>query len=280
MQSDEILAWIQMSIDIEKRGRIFYEECLKHAREQRSAELFGFLIEEEKYHEKVLKELLDKKSDNDPRRVQAALQKYNKLGIEQPMFEKADLDAITGKNALVMEMFNKSADQERKGINLYVDLEERNSDPEIKAFFHDIAMQEVVHKRKITSLGMSLFGMEEEEEPNTAASIEKELKANKIVFREIPMLAKDGEFKPRDIIADKGETVVLKITSVGEPAGFRAINFGLNEYIRADKEFVIKFIADTAGEFEYFSNVPCSKGNGKMRGKIIIKGENEPDEEL
>jgi rubrerythrin len=278
--SDEMLAWIQLSIDIEIRGRKFYEECLKHAREQRSTELFTFLIGEEKKHEKVLKELLDTKSGDDQKRVEAAVKKYNKLGTEQPIFSQTDLDAITDKRALIMEMFNKSADQERKGINLYLDLEESSDDPEVKALFHDLASQEVVHKRKITALGMSLFGMEEEEEKNTAESIEKELKANKIVFREIPMVAKDGEFKPRDIVVEKGETVILKITSIGEPAGFRAINFGLNEYIRPDKEFVITFIANTAGEFEYFSNVPSSKGNGKMRGKIIIKGENEPDEEL
>jgi rubrerythrin len=278
--SDEILAWIQISIEIEKRGRMFYEECLKHAREQRSQNLFEFLVGEEKKHEKILTELLEKKSGGDPKRVKAALEKYNKLGTEQPMFSKADLDSITDKKALIMDMFNKSAEQERKGINLYLDLEERSTDPEIKSFFHDIASQEVVHKRKITSLGMSLFGMEPEEEPETAASIEKELKANKIVFKEITLIAKDGEFKPRDIVAEKGETIVLKIKAVGEPVGFRAINFGLNEYISADKELVLKFLADTAGEFEYFSNVPCSKGNGKMRGKILIKGENEPDEEL
>jgi len=277
---DEMLAWIKVSIEIEKRGRVFYEECLKHAREQRSQNLFEFLVSEEKRHEKILTELLEKKSGGDPKKVEAAVRKYNKLGESQPMFSKADLDAITDKKALIMEMFNKSAEQEKKGINMYLDLEAINTDPEIKAFFHDLASQEVVHKRKITSLGMSLFGMEEEEEKDTTESIEKELKASKTVFREITLTAKDGAFSPRDIIADKGETIVLKIKAVGEPVGFRAINFGLNEYISADKDMVLKFLADTAGEFEYFSNVPNSKGNAKLRGKILIKGENEPDEEL
>jgi rubrerythrin len=212
--------------------------------------------------------------------VEAAVKKFNKLGAEQPMFSKADLDAITDRKALIMEMFNKSADQEKKGINMYLDLEASSNDPEVKELFHDLAAQEVLHKRKITSLGMSLFGMEEEQEENTTASIEKELKASKTVFREITLTAKDGAFSPRDIVADKGETIVLKIKAVGEPVGFRAINFGLNEYVSADKEMVLKFITDTAGEFEYFSNVPNSKGNSRMKGKILIKGENEPDEEL
>ncbi len=277
--SDEILAWLQFSIDTEIRGRKFYEECLKHAREQRSENLFSFLVEEELRHEKTLKELLMKKADNDQSRIDAAVQKFNNIKIENTMFSQEDLDAIKDPNALIMEMFNKSAEQEKKGINLYLDIEESNDDPEIKEFFHDLAKQEVLHRRKITNLGMHLFGMDEEEEDNSKEALEKELKSMKVILHEIDLEVKDCKFIPSDIRVKKGETVVLKV-NVDAPAGIRMINFGLNEYISPGKPAVFKFIADTAGEFEYFSNVPCRLGNGGMRGMFIVEGENEPDEEL
>ncbi|MBW2972530.1 cupredoxin domain-containing protein [Candidatus Woesearchaeota archaeon] len=277
--SDEMLAWIQFAIDIEKAGREFYEECLKLAKEQRSEELFKFLIDEEKRHEKELTALLEKKSGGDRAKIKASLEKYNQMSLERPMFTKEDLAAIKDPEVLVMEMFNKSAEQERKGINLYLDLEQSQEDPEVKQFFHDLAKQELIHKKKIVNLGMSLFGMEEDEGPMTPEAIEKELSMQKVVIKEVPVKIEKCQFIPQDIIVNKGETVILKINA-DAPAGLRMINFGINEYISPGKEHVVKFLADTAGEFEYFSNVPCSLGNLKMRGKLIVKGENEPDEEL
>lgn len=277
--SDEILAWLQFAIDIEVKGRKFYEECIKYAKDQRAEELFKFLIEEEKRHENMLKEMLDKKSDNDPARVKAALDKYNKTGQESPMFTEEDLAAIKDPNALVMEMFNRSAEQEKKGINLYLDIEESNEDPDIRELFHDLAQQEVVHKRKITNLGMHMFGMEEEDEDNSPEALEKELKSMKVIIKEVPVEVKECKFNPQEIHVSKGETVLMKVVT-DSPASIRIVNFQIDEYLSPGKETVIKFLADTAGEFNFFSNVPCRLGNEGMKGILIVEGENEPDEDL
>ena len=255
--ADEVLAWIQFGLDVERSGRKFYEECLKHSKDQRTEELFKYLIDEEKRHEEAFENLLEKKAGGDKAKIQASIDQYNKMGIDKPLFSKSDLDEITDPNTLAMEMFNKSADQEKKGINFYLDMEAKQTDPELKKFFHDLATQELVHKKKIVALGMSLLGMEEEDEDLSPEAIEKELSQQKVVFKEFALNIKQCKFEPSEIRVNKGETVVLKITS-DSPAGLRMINFGVNEYISPGKEFVVKFLADTAGEFEFFSNVPCS----------------------
>jgi len=277
--SDEILAWLQFAIDIEVRGRKFYEECVKHIEDQRALELFKFLVEEEKRHEANLKDLLNKKSGDDPSKVKAAVEKFNRPAEERPMFAQEDLDAIKDKNAMVMEMFNRAAEQEKKGINLYLDIEEGSDDPEVKGFFHDLAQQEVVHKRKITNLGLHMFGMEEEDEDNSPEALEKELNSMKVILNEVPLKIKDCNYDPKEIHVNKGETVVLKVTA-DAPAGLRIVNFQIDEYLSPGKETVVKFLADTAGEFNFFSNVPCRLGNEGMRGTLIVEGENEPDEDL
>jgi rubrerythrin len=278
--SDIMLAWIQYAINVEKAGYEFYKVCLKKIEDQRAQELFKWLVDEEIKHEKALKELRMKKAGNDEAKGKKSIEEYSKMGIEIPMFNKEALEKMTDKNTMVMETFNMAAAQEKTGIQLYLDLEEKQDDPEMKEFFHDLALQELRHRKRIVNVSMSLLGMEPEEEETTKEKEEQELHMQKTIIREVEITAKACEFTPRDITVNKGETIVLKINAVDSPAGFRCINFQLNEYISPGKPFEVKFLADTAGEFEFFSNVPCATGTEKMRGKFIIEGENEPDEDL
>ena len=114
----------------------------------------------------------------------------------------------------------------------------------------------------------------------TPEKIEKELAGSKEVIKEFKITAKDGKFEPNVIKVNKGETILIKLTSVGEPAGFKSVNFSVDEYIPADKETEIKFIASIAGEYNFFSNVPSSHGNQNLKGQIIVEGENEEDDAL
>lgn len=278
--TDEILAWLQFSVDMEKKGLTFYRACLEKATDQRAVELFKWLIEEEERHEKAISKMLAEKSGNDPKRVAAALAKFQKLGAYDAMFSKEDLEKITGKGTMLMEQFNFAAAMEKRGIDIYLDLEAGHHDPDVKKLFHEIAKQELRHRKKIVAVSMSLLGMEADEDEISEGEEEDELASQKTVLREIAMKAEKCEFTPRDIVVNKGETVLLKLKAVDAPAGFRCINFQLNEYVRPGNEAEMRFVADTAGEFEYFSNVPCYLGNAKMKGKIIIKGTNVHDDDL
>ncbi|MBW2963893.1 cupredoxin domain-containing protein [Candidatus Woesearchaeota archaeon] len=279
--SDILLAWLQFAINVEKAGYEFYKVCAEKIKDQRAHELFAWLVDEEIKHEKALRTMLEKKAGGDESKIRASVEQFNKLGMEIPLFRKEDLAVITSKNTMVMEMFNISANMEKNGIDLYLDLEAQQQDPDLKALFHDLAKQELRHRKRIVSVSMSLLGMAaEDEEEQTAEQEEKELLSQKTVIHEVTLTAEKGEYIPRDILVNKGETIVLKVEAKDAPAGLRCLAFQLNEYISPGKEHVFKFIADTAGEFEFFSNVPTPGGNEKMRGRFIVKGENEPDEEL
>lgn len=279
--SDILLAWLQFAIDVEKAGYEFYKVCVDKIRDQRAKELFAWLVEEEVKHEKALRTMLEKKAGNGQQKIQKSIEQFNKLGIENPLFSKADLKLITSKNTMIMETFNMAANMEKKGIDLYLDLEAQQQDPDLKALFHDLAKQELGHRKRIVNVSMSLLGMEpEEESEQTAEDAEKELMSQKTILREVTLTAEKGEYTPRNITINKGETIILKVSAKDAPAGLRCLAFQLNEYISPGKDHEFRFLADTAGEFEFFSNVPAPGGNEKMRGKFIVKGENEPDEEL
>ncbi|MFC1740996.1 ferritin family protein [Nanoarchaeota archaeon] len=278
--SDIMLAWLQFAINVEKNGYEFYKLCLERGTDQRAKELFKWLVDEEIKHEKSLAEIRDKKSGGDQKKVDESIKKFNELGVDSPLFTKEDLDKVIDRNTSLMEMFNMCAEQEKKGIDLYMDLESQQEDPELKAFFHDLAKQEVVHRQKIVNVSMSLMGMETEEELESDEAIEKELASQERIEHPVTIEIKDCNFEPKKVIVNKDETVLLTIKSVNCPAGFRMVNFMIDEYIGIGKEVKVEFKADTAGEFKYFSNVPCSGGNAGMEGMFIIKGENAPDEDL
>ncbi|MBW2966859.1 cupredoxin domain-containing protein, partial [Candidatus Woesearchaeota archaeon] len=238
------------------------------------------LVEQETQHEERLQKILDEKSGGDKARVKSALDKYNKMGQDDTMFQKAEIDTIKDKNTMMMEAFNVAANMEKKGIDIYLGMENAAEDKELKEFLHDLALQELRHKKQIISMGMSLFGMPSEEEEVTPEKEEEELRQQKTVIKEFEMVAKDGHWQPGSVTVEKGNTVVLKLKAVGAPVGFRQTAFMIDEFIGADQEVEVKFIADTAGEFEFFSNVPYVGGNEGFRGKIVVKGENEEDDAL
>lgn len=278
--ADEMLAWIQFAIGVERNGKEFYKQCLATIDDQRAKELFKFLVDAETKHEAALQKLLEEKSGGDPRKIKQSEEEFNRLGMESGLFTQEQLKRIKDKNTMIMEMFNIASNMEKNGINIYLDLEQKQTDPDMKAFFHNLAKQELQHRKQIDSIGMSLFGMESDEEELTEKQIEKELAMQKVIEKPITIIAKDNGFEPREIRVNKGETIILTIRSPEAPVGFRSINFGIDEFIGKGQETTVKFLADTAGYFEFYSNVPHPGGNEGFRGKLIIEGENEPDETL
>jgi len=273
---DDILAWLQFAIDIERKGLEFYRYCKDKIKDQRAALLFDKLIVDETNHERVLVSVLEKKAGGDKDKIKESIEKFNRLRISHDMFSREALEQMTDKKTMVMDLFNIAAGMEKKGISIYLDLEDQTKDQELKALFHDLARQELGHRKSIEALGLHMFGMEPEEEL-TPEKVEKELKSSRTVLKEITIVAKECAFEPDTIEIEKGDTLVLKVSSKDYPAGFKMISFGIDEYVSPKKDVIVKIHADTAGEFDFFSNVPCKKGNSKMRGKVIVKGENEEE---
>jgi cytochrome c oxidase subunit II len=273
--ADEFLAWLQFAIEGEDKGLVFYKRCSETVTDKRAKDLFDWLIPQEELHKKRLFEHLSQMAGNDSKKVKDSVEHYNKLGKKHDIFDEDTFKQITDQKTLVLDLFNIAAGLEKKAINLYLELEEKSEGKELKTFFHELAKQEMRHKKEIERKGMDYFGMEPEEE---GIDEEKELRSMKTVLKEITITARSCTFEPQEIIVDKGDTIILKIKSIDCTAGFRLMAYDIDEFVSNGKESIMQFKADTAGEFEYYSNVPCSKGNAKMKGKLIVKGVNEPDD--
>tara|TARA_Y100000310_G_scaffold341499_2_gene440830 strand:+ start:935 stop:1336 length:402 start_codon:yes stop_codon:yes gene_type:complete len=87
---------------------------------------------------------------------------------------------------------------------------------------------------------------------------------------EIDMVAKQFEFDPEVIEVNKGDTVILHITSVDVAHGISIPEYGVDEFLGVDEEVTIEFVADKEGEFNFICNVFCGSGHGAMKGTLIV----------
>jgi len=261
----ELINWINFALEAENKGLEFYKTCLEKITHPKAQELFSYLVAAETYHKKVLTEMLEEVTGGDKKAVQDSIAQFNKTALRNPLFSATDMEKITKKNAMVTEMFNTAAELERKGIALYWDYHQKAVDPDIKAFFKRLCVEETQHKRSIEKMGMKMFGMEMEDDEEVA---EIELPAT---VREFNMLAKNWEFDPPNILVNEGERVIIKIKSTDVAHGFVMPTFGIKEFLSPGKEITIELYVDVPGDFEFFTNVPSGRGDANMRGKIVVK---------
>ena len=88
---------------------------------------------------------------------------------------------------------------------------------------------------------------------------------------EIDIIAKQWDFTPATITVSEGDQVKLNIRSVDVTHGFSLFEFGVNERLTPGQTTTVEFTADKAGEYTFFCSVPCGRGHGGMRGKLIVE---------
>ncbi len=90
-------------------------------------------------------------------------------------------------------------------------------------------------------------------------------------IREITLTAKKWEFEPSTIEVNKGDRVVLTITSEDVKHGFAIDDFGVAITLEPGKTITTEFIADKTGTFDFYCSVYCGSGHGGMVGKLVVK---------
>lgn len=90
-------------------------------------------------------------------------------------------------------------------------------------------------------------------------------------IKEFDMTARKWTFEPSTITVNKGDTVILHITSIDVTHGFLLPTFGINEELNPGKTVDIEFVANKAGTFVFACNVFCGSGHGRMNGKLIVQ---------
>ena len=91
-----------------------------------------------------------------------------------------------------------------------------------------------------------------------------------VAVKEFNMTASRFSFDPDTITVNKGDHVVLHITSTDTTHGFSLATYDIIETLPPGETKTIKFTVDKAGEFNFFCSVFCGSGHADMRGKLIV----------
>ncbi|MBI3032502.1 cupredoxin domain-containing protein [Candidatus Woesearchaeota archaeon] len=108
--------------------------------------------------------------------------------------------------------------------------------------------------------------------PEVATVTTTEDSASKSQVKELTVQAYNWGFTVDPVKIKKGDTVKLKLVGVSGTHGFALPEFDVNAGpIGEGSEQTIEFVADQAGTFTYYCNVPCGKGHKEMKGELVVE---------
>ena len=89
----------------------------------------------------------------------------------------------------------------------------------------------------------------------------------------IKVSAERFAFSPSEIVVEKGTTIEFHLTSDDTDHGFKIVGTDVNVEIpkRRRGETVVKYVADTAGEFVIECSRPCGAGHTAMKAILRVK---------
>lgn len=83
------------------------------------------------------------------------------------------------------------------------------------------------------------------------------------------------EFYPQEITVQKGDHVIIHLTSVDVHHGFYIKAWNITADLAPNQTVTINFIADKVGKFEYYCTFYCGIGHWDMKAYVIVE-EEEP----
>jgi len=78
-------------------------------------------------------------------------------------------------------------------------------------------------------------------------------------------------FEPDTLEVDLGDKVVINAYSSDVPHSLAILGYGVDLPLIPGTPVSTEFIADRAGYYTFQCNIPCGRGHGAMRGKLIVK---------
>lgn len=88
--------------------------------------------------------------------------------------------------------------------------------------------------------------------------------------KEFNVVASQFAFDPDTITVDKGDTVIIHVTSADVPHGFAIEGYNVNVAFDKGETKTVTFVADKAGTFQFFCSVPCGSGHRSMKGQLVV----------
>ena len=88
--------------------------------------------------------------------------------------------------------------------------------------------------------------------------------------KEFTIRAFKFSFDPSVIEVNKGDKVKITAFSADVPHGLAIPDFKVNLRLADSTPQTAEFVADKAGTFAFFCNVPCGAGHRDMKGTLIV----------
>jgi cytochrome c oxidase subunit II len=106
-----------------------------------------------------------------------------------------------------------------------------------------------------------------------SASISRSVDQEAAPTKVIRVSAERFAFTPSRITVDRGTAVEFHLTSQDTDHGFRIVGTEVNAQIpkRRRGETVVRYTADTAGEFTIECSRPCGAGHTAMYATLVVK---------
>ena len=148
---------VELAIEIEKNGKMFYEEFSKKLKEKNAKEFFLYMSKEEAEHEKKFKEILSSVMKHEP--CEAYNQDYfayfNAIARDYMFNNTEELNERFSSIALEKDAINFSIGIEKDSILLYEAMKKVLTNKD-KALIDEIISQEKEHVLKLWNLGKDI----------------------------------------------------------------------------------------------------------------------------
>ncbi len=149
---------VELGIEIERNGRDFYNTLAKKSKNQKAADIFKYLSDEEEKHIKVFQDILNKTEKYEPSGLDADeyFAYMNALASEYVFTQKdkGGQVAKTIKNDL--EAVNTGIGFEKDSIIFYEGMKKMVPEYDIKVI-DELIMQEQSHLRQLSDLKVSFL---------------------------------------------------------------------------------------------------------------------------
>ena len=146
-KKEDILKFIQLAIDTEKRGIKFYTEAKAKIDDYNMTRLMDVLLEQENIHLKFFTEVYkEEKKDGTASAAQAAGKYKPQKPIKNPLFGMEQLDKITKQKSTIYHLFKQAIEFEEMGHDLYIELARKINNKKISDFLKKVAQEELRHR--------------------------------------------------------------------------------------------------------------------------------------
>ncbi|MBW2971533.1 ferritin family protein [Candidatus Woesearchaeota archaeon] len=144
---DDILRYIKLAMETEKRGIDFYTEAKKKVDDYNMTRLMDVLLDQECIHLKFFTEIYnaEKKKGIEEAGKKAAEYK-GQPAIKNPLFSTKHLQEAVKKKTTIYHLFRQAVEFEQDGHDLYMDLAGKVKNSKISAFLKMVAKEELKHK--------------------------------------------------------------------------------------------------------------------------------------